>query len=144
MMRQWQQKLNPRKENYWSPGWKSKWMDYEKIAFTCTVASERRQGNLERNEQGSPVPKFSKHHAHSPCWSPKSLNTKWPSTQGCQPPEVFKYWEMVDDVILHWPWCHFAKKRAKKMLLSRIVTFDLIGLLATNHVIAYISMAYRR
>ena len=34
------------------------------------------------------------------------------------------------------------KKGAKKMLFC-IVTLDLIGLLPTNHIIAYITMAYQ-
>ena len=36
----------------------------------------------------------------------------------------------------------FVKKMRKKDVVG-IVTFDLIGLLATNHIIAYITMAYR-
>ena len=37
----------------------------------------------------------------------------------------------------------FVKKRREKDIVG-IVTFDLISLLPTNHIIAYITMAYRR
>ena len=36
----------------------------------------------------------------------------------------------------------FVKKTHEKDVVG-IATFDLIGLLATNHVVAYISMGYR-
>ena len=36
----------------------------------------------------------------------------------------------------------FVKKMRKKDVVG-IVTFNLIGLLPTNHIIAYITMAYR-
>ena len=35
------------------------------------------------------------------------------------------------------------KKKTRKKEVVGIVTFDLIGLLPTNHSIAYITMAYR-
>ena len=42
---------------------------------------------------------------------------------------------MIDDVIC-------AKKKTREKDVVGIVTFDLIGLLHTNHIIAYITMAY--
>ena len=46
-MGQWQQKLNPRKENYSSPGWKSKWVVYKKNGnyMYCRVCTETRKSN---------------------------------------------------------------------------------------------------
>ena len=53
---------------------------------------------------------------------------------------------VIDDVIMQGTWHHFLKKRKthKKDVLL-IVTFDqkLIGLLPSNHITAYITMAYR-
>ena len=37
----------------------------------------------------------------------------------------------------------FVKKKMDKKDVVRIVTFDLTGLLPSNHIIAYITMAYR-
>ena len=37
----------------------------------------------------------------------------------------------------------FVKKKKRKKGVVEIVTFDRIGLLPTNHIIAYITMAYR-
>ena len=65
---------------------------------------------------------------------------------------------MIDDVITFNTWRHLRKKDTRWLRSSRIcddakcakkdvvgiVTFDLIGLLPTNHIIAYITMAYRR
>ena len=48
---------------------------------------------------------------------------------------------MIDDVIIHGTWGHLWKKTCKKDVVG-IVTFDLIGLLPTNHIIAYITMAF--
>ena len=50
---------------------------------------------------------------------------------------------MIDDVIMHGTLRHLWKKTRKKDVVG-IVTFDLTGLLTTNHIIAYITMAYRR
>ena len=36
----------------------------------------------------------------------------------------------------------FAQKKTREKDVVGIVTFDLIGLLPTNHIIAYITMAY--
>ena len=60
--------------------------------------------------------------------------------QGCQSPMSSNI--EIDDVIMHSVWRHFffLKKREKDVV--RIVTFDLIGLLPTNHIIPYITMAY--
>ena len=44
---------------------------------------------------------------------------------------------MVHDII-----CEKKKKNTRKNDVVGIVTFDLIGLLPTNHIIAYITMAY--
>ena len=57
----------------------------------------------------------------------------------------------IGDVIMHGTARHFWKKkktRAKKMLLEFdvvgiFVTFNLTGLLPSNHIIAYITMVYR-
>ena len=48
---------------------------------------------------------------------------------------------MIDDTIMQGTWCHLRKKKGEKDVVG-IVTFDLIGLLATNHIIAYITMVY--
>ena len=37
----------------------------------------------------------------------------------------------------------FVKKTREKDVVGNIVTFELIGLLHTNNIIAYITMAYR-
>ena len=49
---------------------------------------------------------------------------------------------MIDDVIMHGTLRHLWKKTHEKDVVG-IVTFDLTGLLTTNHIIAYITMAYR-
>ena len=49
---------------------------------------------------------------------------------------------MIDDVIMHGTLSHLWKKTREKDVVG-IVTFDLTGLLTTNHIIAYITMAYR-
>ena len=48
---------------------------------------------------------------------------------------------MIDDVIA-WHMTSFVQKKHEKDVVE-IITFDLIGLLPTNHIIAYITMAYR-
>ena len=48
---------------------------------------------------------------------------------------------MIDDVIA-WHMTSFVQKKREKDVVG-IITFDLIGLLPTNHIIAYITMAYR-
>ena len=48
---------------------------------------------------------------------------------------------MIDDVIA-WHMTSFVQKKHEKDVVG-IITFDLIGLLPTNHIIAYITMAYR-
>ena len=47
---------------------------------------------------------------------------------------------MITDVIMHRAHDVICKKRHKKDV--GIVTFDLIGLLPTNHINAYITMSY--
>ena len=49
---------------------------------------------------------------------------------------------MIDDIIMHETWCHLCTKTQEKDVVG-IVTFDLIGLLPTNHIIAHITIAYR-
>ena len=49
---------------------------------------------------------------------------------------------MIDDVIMHGTLRHLWKKTREKDVVG-IVTFDVTGLLTTNHIIAYITMAYR-
>ena len=69
---------------------------------------------------------------------------QFPSTnqpQGCQPPMTsnIENWRWRD-----YKWRHlWKKKKTRKKEVVGIVTFDLIGLLPTNHSIAYITMAYR-
>ena len=48
---------------------------------------------------------------------------------------------MIDDVIA-WHMTSFVQKKHEKEVFG-IITFDLIGLLPTNHITAYITMAYR-
>ena len=48
---------------------------------------------------------------------------------------------MIDDVIA-WHMTSFVQKKHEKDVVG-IITFDLIGLLPTNHITAYITMAYR-
>ena len=67
--------------------------------------------------------------------------------QGCQPPTSLniKNWWGRDDKWhhnAHSTWRYLWKKKRKKDVVE-IVTFDQIGLLPTNHIIAYITMAYR-
>ena len=47
---------------------------------------------------------------------------------------------MIDDVIMHGRLRHLLKKKAHEKDVG-IVTFDLTGLLPTNHIIVYIAMA---
>ena len=50
---------------------------------------------------------------------------------------------MIDDVIA-WHMTSFVQKKKKREKdVVGMITFDLIGLLPTNHIIAYITMAYR-
>ena len=49
---------------------------------------------------------------------------------------------MINDIIMHTPHDVICKKTREKDVVG-IVTFDLIGLLCTNNIIAYITMAYR-
>ena len=49
---------------------------------------------------------------------------------------------IIDDVIMHGTYVICGKKTREKDVVG-IVTFDLTGLLTTNHIIAYITMAYR-
>ena len=49
---------------------------------------------------------------------------------------------MIDDGIMHETWRHLCTKTRKKDDVG-IVTFDVIGLLPTNHIIAHSTMAYR-
>ena len=48
---------------------------------------------------------------------------------------------MITDIIMHRAHDFICKKRHKKDVVG-IVTFDLIGLLPTNHINAYITMSY--
>ena len=50
---------------------------------------------------------------------------------------------MIDDVIA-WHMTSFVQKKKREKDVVGIITFDLIGLLPTNHIIAYITMAYWR
>ena len=67
--------------------------------------------------------------------------------QGCQPhtsSNIENWWERGD----RWPhnaqhMMSFVEKKKCEKDVVGIVTFDLIGLLPTNHIIAYITMAYR-
>ena len=43
---------------------------------------------------------------------------------------------MIDDFITHGTWCHLCKKYSL-VLSAQAKTFDLIGLLSTNHVIMF-------
>jgi len=68
---------------------------------------------------------------------------------GLSNPHIFKYLELigmhfVTSSILPWHMTSFVKKKKKREKdVVGIITFDLIGLLPTNHIIAYITMAYR-
>ena len=77
----------------------------------------------------------------------------WPHTcylnacqnQSCQPPtssNIENWWGRDDSHNAHVTWCHLRKKTSEKDVVG-IVTFDLIGLLGTNNIIAYITMAYQ-
>ena len=50
---------------------------------------------------------------------------------------------MINDVIMTTAHDITCKKKLCEKDVVGIVTFDLIGLLHTNHIIAYITMAYR-
>ena len=110
------------------------------------------------------------HFLHARCHTPFSLTpvSGMLCECSCQPPTSsnIENWLGVADRwhhITHRTWCYLCKKnsltptvmnisndakRAKKMLLAldwscNIINFDLIGLLPTNHIIAYIiTMAY--
>ena len=65
--------------------------------------------------------------------------------QGCQAPtssniENIDAEGMIGDVIMHGTWRHLWKKTHEKDVVG-IVTFELIGSLPTNHIIAYITTA---
>ena len=49
---------------------------------------------------------------------------------------------MINDVIMHMANDVICKKKRHDKDVG-IVTFDLIGLLPTNHIIAYITVAYQ-
>ena len=52
---------------------------------------------------------------------------------------------MIGDVIMHGTLRHLCKKkRTREKDVVGIVTFDLTGLNPINHIVAYITMAYRR
>ena len=59
---------------------------------------------------------------------------------GLSIPHVFKYWDRWRHNAQCMTSFFFFKKCEKDVV--RIVTFDLIGLLPTNHIILYITMAY--
>ena len=60
---------------------------------------------------------------------------------GLSTPHVFKYWELMGN---EWLMTSFVKKKKTHQKdVVGIVTFDLTGLLPSNHIIAYITMAYR-
>ena len=63
--------------------------------------------------------------------------------RGCQPPTSIDGEWVIDDVIMEATWRHFWGKKRREKDVVLIVTFDLIGLLPTNHIIAYITMAYQ-
>ena len=76
----------------------------------------------------------------------QSFVLRW-NGQSCQPPTSsnIENWREWDD-----RWRHnarqvtsFVKKKTRETHVVGILTFDLIGLLPTNHIIAYITMAYR-
>ena len=50
---------------------------------------------------------------------------------------------MINDVIMQTTHDVIYKKKRQEKDVVGIVTFDLISLLSTNHIIAYITMAYR-
>ena len=74
-------------------------------------------------------------------------------------PHVFTYWELIEKgwQMTYDTWLHFHKKllvdfdhhdnlrwhKMRRKDVVGIVTFDLIGLLLTNHITAYITMAYQ-
>ena len=66
--------------------------------------------------------------------------------QGCQPPtssNIENNYDgegMIGDIIMHGRLC---KKKMRKKDVVGIVPFDVTGLLPTDHVIAYITMAYQ-
>ena len=60
------------------------------------------------------------------------------SVQGCQPPTSSNGEGMIDDVIITAHYVICEKKTLEKDVVG-IVTFDLTGLLPTNHIIAYIT-----
>ena len=67
--------------------------------------------------------------------------------QGWQPPRLqilrIDGKGMIDDVIMHGILHHLWKKKREKDVVG-MVTFDLTGFLPINHIIAYITMVYRR
>ena len=65
----------------------------------------------------------------------------------CQPSrlqilEIDGEW-VIDDVMMQGTRRHFWGKKTREKDVVLIVTFDLIGLLPTNNIIAYVTMAYR-
>ena len=50
---------------------------------------------------------------------------------------------MINDVIMHAAHDVICEKKTREKDVVGIVTFDLTGLLSPNHIIAYITMAYR-
>ena len=50
---------------------------------------------------------------------------------------------MINDVIMQTAHDVICEKKTRKKNIVGIVTFDLISLLPTNYIIAYITMAYR-
>ena len=51
---------------------------------------------------------------------------------------------MINDVIITAAHDVICEKKMREKEVVGIVTFDLIGLLPTNHIIAYITMTYRK
>ena len=62
--------------------------------------------------------------------------------QGCQPPRLqilrIDGEGMIDDVIMQGTLRHLWKKKTREKDVVGIVTFDRIGLLPTNHIIAWL------
>ena len=50
---------------------------------------------------------------------------------------------MINDVITHTSHDVICEKKTREKDVTGIVTFDLIGLLRTNNIVACIRMAYR-
>ena len=71
------------------------------------------------------------------------INDLKPRLQGCQPPTSIDAGGMINDVIMQTAHDVICGKKTREKDFVGIVTFDLISLLPTNHIIAYITMAYR-